>query len=112
MVKIVALIKRKPHLSREEFLHHWQREHPAYIRALPGVRRYVQNAAVEGYREWAYDGAAELWFDSVRAVAIAFDSEAAESMRRHEEEFVDQLTWFLADEVDVDLHGELTTPAG
>jgi uncharacterized protein (TIGR02118 family) len=101
MVKIVALIRRKPELSRDEFLHFWQEEHPPYVQALPGIRKYVQNAAVDGYREWAYDGAAELWFDSVRAVAAAFDSPAAEPMGEHEEAFIGELTWFLADEVDV-----------
>ena len=110
MVKIIALITRKPNLSREEFLRHWQDEHPQYVRALPGIRKYVQNPAIEGYREWAYDGAAELWFDSVRAVAVAFDSEAAGPMHRHEAEFIDQLSWFLVDEVTVPLHGQEPTP--
>jgi uncharacterized protein (TIGR02118 family) len=110
VVKIVALIRRKPELSRDEFLHFWQQEHPPYVQALPGIRKYVQNAAVDGYREWAYDGAAELWFDSVRAVAIAFDSEAAEPMREHEAAFIGELTWFLADEVDVPVDAKQPAP--
>jgi len=111
MVKIIALITRKPSLSRQEFLHHWQDEHPQYVRALPGIRKYVQNPAVDGYRDWTYDGAAELWFDSVRAVAAAFDSAAAEPMRQHEEEFIDRLDWFLVDEVTVPLQEEKPAPA-
>lgn len=101
MAKVIALIVRKPGLSRDEFLRYWQVEHPPFVWALPGVRRYVQNAAVDGYRPWAYDGAAELWFDSVGDVARAFDSSAAGPMRQHEREFVHKIVWFLADETEV-----------
>jgi uncharacterized protein (TIGR02118 family) len=103
MVKVVAVIRRKPGHDRAEFLRHWQQEHPAYVRALPGLRRYVQNPAVEGYRTWPYDGVAELWFDSVRDVAAAFDSPPATALREHEESFIGELTWFLADEREVSL---------
>jgi uncharacterized protein (TIGR02118 family) len=103
MVKVVAVITRKAGLDREQFLTRWQHEHPAYVRRLPGLRRYVQNPAVEGYRDWAFDGAAELWFDSVREVAAAFASSAGDELRRHEEEFIGDLTWFLADEREISL---------
>jgi uncharacterized protein (TIGR02118 family) len=89
VTKVIALITKSAGLTRAEFLHAWQVEHPPYVWALPGVRRYVQNPAVEGYRDWAYDGAAELWFDSVGDVL------------EHEKHFIGELTWFLADETDV-----------
>jgi uncharacterized protein (TIGR02118 family) len=103
MVKVVAVISRKPGLDRAEFLRHWQQDHPAYVRTLPHLRRYVQNPAVEGYRTWPYDGVAELWFDSVRDVAAAFDSPQATTLREHEENFIGELHWFLADEHEVSL---------
>lgn len=102
MVKIIALIKRRKSMTREEFLEHWHAAHPPYVWALPGLRRYVQNPAIAHHRQWEYDGAAELWFDSVKDVAIAFDSEVAEPMHQHEKAFIEDITWFLAEEVEVD----------
>jgi len=101
VTKVIAFISRLPGMSREEFLQHWQVDHPPYVWALPGVRRYVQNAAVDGYREWPHDGVAELWFDSVGDVARAFASDAAGPMHRHEELFVTNLTWMLAEEIEL-----------
>lgn len=103
MIKVVALIKGKPDLSREEFLRYWQDEHPAYVRRLPGIRGYRQNPAIEHHRQWPFDGAAELWFDSVRDVAAAFDCSAADALREHEAHFIGELTWFLSEEHEVDL---------
>ncbi|SQD97738.1 MULTISPECIES: EthD family reductase [unclassified Parafrankia] len=101
MPKIIALIKRKQSLTREEFLYFWQAEHPPLVWALPGLRRYVQNPSLPASRTWAYDGAAELWFDSKRDVATAFASEAAEPLVAHERLFIDDIVWFLVDEVEV-----------
>ena len=101
MTTVIALITRKPGMERDDFLRHWQVEHPPVVWALPGLQRYVQNSALEGYRDWEYDGAAELWFDSVGDVARAFASEAAGPMHEHEKAFIDKIVWFLADEVDV-----------
>lgn len=101
MTKVVALITRKIGISQESFLHHWQIEHPRYVWALPGLRRYVQNPSVHGKRTWAYDGMAELWFDSVGDVARAFASPEAVPLHKHEEEFIGEVSWFLADEHEV-----------
>jgi uncharacterized protein (TIGR02118 family) len=106
MIKVVAVITRKSGLDREEFLRYWQDDHPAYVRKLTGIRRYVQNPAVDGYRPWPYDGVAELWFDSVRDVAIAFEGAAADALREHEEHFIGELNWFLSEERDVALAPE------
>jgi uncharacterized protein (TIGR02118 family) len=101
MMKIVALIRKPEDMPHAEFLQHWQVDHPQYVWALPGVRRYVQNAAVQNRKSWPFDGCAELWFDSVKDVAIAFDSAQAGPMHQHEERFISELTWFLAEESEV-----------
>ncbi|GAA4524038.1 MULTISPECIES: EthD family reductase [Nonomuraea] len=101
MIKVVAVIRRKPGLSREEFLRFWQEEHPALVLALPGLRGYRQNPAVEHRKQWPWDGSAELWFDDVRAVKAAFDSPEAGPLRAHEEHFIEALEWFLASETEV-----------
>lgn|SRR5574340_263779 len=100
-VKIVALIRSRDGLSREEFLRYWQVEHPRYVWQLPDLERYVQNPAVEHRTAWPHDGMAEMWFPSVSAVARAFASPQADALREHEEHFIGDLEWFLASETVV-----------
>lgn len=97
----MAFIRRRDGMDRTEFLRHWQLDHPRFVWRLPGLRRYVQNPAIEHRRSWPYDGVAELWFDSVRDVAAAFDSPQAERMREHEKTFIGSMAWLLAEEVEV-----------
>jgi uncharacterized protein (TIGR02118 family) len=96
-VKIVSVIKRRPDLSFEEFVSHWQNRHPAFVTRLPGLRRYVQNPAVpHPRRTWPWDGMAELWFDDVYAIKVAFESAEADAMRQDETNFIDKQDWFIA----------------
>lgn len=101
MVKIVALLTRRQDIARDRFLHAWQVEHPPLVRRLPGLRRYVQSPAVEHRRSWTYDGAAELWFDDVAAVAAAFATPAGDALREHEQTFIGTLDWFLTEELEI-----------
>lgn len=103
MVKVVALIRRKDGMSTDDFLRHWQVDHPAYVDAMPHVQRYVQSPVVPHRTPWPYDGLAELWFPSVGAVAESFASPAADALRAHEEEFIGALEWFLTEETPVTL---------
>ena len=103
MIKVVALITRKPGMSREEFLRCWQEEHPALVTKLAGLRRYVQNPALDGPRDWPFDGVAELWFDSVHDVGVGFKGPAADALRAHEETFIGDISWFLAEEREIPL---------
>lgn len=109
MHKVMVMISRREGMSREEFLRHWLEDHPAFVRALPGVRRYRQNVAIEHRTQWPVDGIAELWFDSLRDIATAFDRSREEVTRLfdHEDEFIAEASWFIAEEHDVPL-----TPAG
>lgn len=100
MPKVIALIRSKEGITREQFLRCWQVDHPPLVWRMPNLRRYVQNPAVEGYRDWPYDGMAELWFDSVGDVARAFASEQATAMLEHEKDFIGEMVWFMADETE------------
>lgn len=100
----MVVIRRKDGLGREEFLNHWQRQHPPFVERLPGIRRYRQNVAVDHRTQWPFDGIAELWFDSIKDVAIAFDSPAATELFAHEDEFLGHVEWFIAEESDVPLN--------
>jgi uncharacterized protein (TIGR02118 family) len=72
VIKLIVAIKRNPAMSPAEFHRYWRTEHAARVRAIPAsaqyVRRYVQaHTADDEYDagEPAFDGTAELWFDSV-----------------------------------------------
>ena len=71
MVKTITFIKRKPGMSVDDFGKYWRTQHAPIVVKLPGLRRYVQCHTIpSGYRngEPAYDGVAEVWFDSTDAM--------------------------------------------
>ncbi|HUD17238.1 MAG TPA: EthD domain-containing protein [Acidimicrobiales bacterium] len=117
MIKLIFCLRRRQDISEEEFHRYWRHEHgPLVIRhaATLGIRRYVQLhtvsgpvnamlAATRGGPE-AYDGVAELWFDSADALASSAATEkgmaAAADLARDEERFIDHARspLFVADE--------------
>lgn len=114
MIKLVFPLRRLPSLTREEFQRYWLDVHGPLVRshaAVLGIRRYVQvhtlpeavNAAVRASRgaPEAYDGVAELWYDSLEALvaAVATDEGRAASQLLLEDErtFIDHAAspiWF------------------
>ena len=80
MIKAVSFFKRKAGMPVEEFQAYWLRTHPTAVVRLPGVRRYVQSHTLDNANmqqalaasrkaEPAYDGVAELWWDSMEDFA-------------------------------------------
>ena len=79
MIKLIALLKRKPGLTRQEFADRWLNDHIKLSSKMPGLRGYRVNIAIDHQPdgdgvEPIYDGTAELWWDSVEAMEAAFDS--------------------------------------
>lgn len=103
MVKIISCLKRRPDLTHEAFVEHWNKVHGPVVRELlPGLRRYVQNPTVPvKSRTWEWDGVAELWFDDVAAVRAAFSSPGWDRIRQDEENFICEQTWVLVTELPV-----------
>jgi len=66
---LIALLKRSPELTREEFARRWLDEHAPFTLRFPNLRGYRVNIALEEYQEiegeLPYDGTAELWWDSL-----------------------------------------------
>lgn len=89
MLKLVFCLRRLPPLSRPEFQRYWHDAHGPLVRqhsAALRIRRYVQAhtlesglngalAASRGAPE-AFDGVAELWWDSAEDFAAASASDA------------------------------------
>ncbi len=106
MIKLVYCLRRLPHLSREEFQRYWLETHGPLVRSRAQalrIRRYVQVHTLEGsindaLRQnrgalEAYDGVAELWWESVEDFATARASpegrKAGEELLEDERRFID-----------------------
>lgn len=105
MVKLVFCARRLPHLSRAEFQRYWREQHGPLVRrhaAALRIRRYVQvhtlddplQEALRASRGGpeAFDGVAELWWDSLADLAGRDDPawrDAGLALLEDERRFID-----------------------
>jgi uncharacterized protein (TIGR02118 family) len=99
MIKLVCLINRPEGVSSAVFREWWLGHHVKVAARLPGLRRYIVSIAEpdEG-GEPPYDGVAELWFDSAKAMQAAFDSEDGQECAREDREFIGRRLAFITAE--------------
>lgn len=76
MIKRLTIWHAKEGISREEALRHWRDEHAELVRAVPGLRGYVQNHSTESPEGGGlpFTGLGEVWFDSFDSAATATES--------------------------------------
>lgn len=100
MIKRVSLVRRKPEMSREEFLQHWMGPHAAIVRQLPGLRGLRFGVVEEcSTPDEAWDGIGEVWFDSRAAAAHAFSTEPYRSQLIDDrQKFLGALQWYFVSE--------------
>ena len=77
MIKLIAFLKRRPGMTREEFAQRWVHEHTKISGKLPGLLGYRINIATERQPggiidEPLYDGTAELWWNSIEEMEASF----------------------------------------
>jgi uncharacterized protein (TIGR02118 family) len=111
MIKLIVAVRRLPEMSAEEFQDHWRTNHANLVKSNPAtlkyVRKYVQcHTMLEEYQqgEVAYDGTAELWFDTVQDKDAFFsDPDYLKSVQPDESRFVDmtQTVFFVTMEEPV-----------
>ena len=93
MIKLVYCITRRPGMSVDEFQRYWREVHGPIAARTPGLRRYVQSHVLPetyaGERTPAYDGVAELWFDSLEAWEEARRSHEVRANIEDERNFID-----------------------
>lgn len=72
MIKLIVAVKRNAAMSPQQFHEYWRDEHAGKVKSIPAcakyIRRYVQAHTLDQeyeHGEPAFDGTAELWFDSV-----------------------------------------------
>ncbi|MBJ4539338.1 EthD domain-containing protein [Salmonella enterica subsp. enterica serovar Mbandaka] len=108
MLKLVMCVKRRAHLTREEFDHYWRNQHASLVvkhSERLGIRKYIQtvplaNSAAQSALQQTrnslpvdFDGCAELWWDSLESHIAARKTEeglsALQELIDDEGEFVD-----------------------
>ena len=105
MVKLIALLKRKPGISPEEFERRWLEGHTPLSTRLPGLLGYRINMATArqpaGTGEPLYDGTAEMWWESIDAMEAAFDSEIGVAAGADADQFCETRIHLYTEEYDV-----------
>jgi uncharacterized protein (TIGR02118 family) len=90
-VKLIALLKARPGMSREQFRKRWVEEHCPFTLKMKNLRGYRVNIALEGYQELEgelpYDGTAELWWDSLEEMKEDFASQEGQAAGRDADTF-------------------------
>lgn len=75
MVKLLFVLHRKSDATHEQALAEWSgAQHISIVKAIPGLKKWVQNHAVELPSESATDGVGELWFDTAEDMENAMKS--------------------------------------
>jgi uncharacterized protein (TIGR02118 family) len=103
MIKLVYCITKKEGLTDEEFFRYWKDIHGPIGARIPGLHRLVQShrLTIDGDEHRAdYDGMAELWFDSVKALLAARQSPEWKAASRDEAHFIDRkrVAYFVTEE--------------
>lgn len=106
MIKRISLLRRKPHVSKEEFARHWRDVHGPLVDHVPGVRGYVQNHVLDLAAAHpllpndggGVDGIVEMWFDDAAAMQRALASPEARAMFEDGALFLESVTTYLVDE--------------
>lgn len=115
MLKRVALLTRKPGMTKEQFFQHWNEIHGPLIAEHPTVLRYVQNNVLHkerfvdrnpdpenplpaGYNGPDVDGVVELWFENRERMEELYASPHAAKMQADGLLHLGQITTFVVDE--------------
>jgi uncharacterized protein (TIGR02118 family) len=95
MIKLMALIFKKPGLTDEEFASYWKEKHAALAKKIiPGLRKYTQNHFIQlPDTKYEGDGFVELWFDGLEGLKNYFawrETAAAQPLLEDENKFLDR----------------------
>ena len=116
MVKLVAFLKRREGMTREEFYKHWEGHHGPLIRSTPELARHI--VRYEQHRRlpapgWSgspgFDGITIQWLESLEAFqAFCAEPTYAELILPDEEKFLDKeaLVWMMTEEPMVTIAGD------
>jgi len=108
MIKTIGLLARKDGWTHGQFMKHWIEVHAPLARAVPGLRRYVQNF-IAGERTRIdiaslpieIDGIAELWFDDSAAYELALASTEMKALHADGAKFIGRIKSYVVEEKTV-----------
>lgn len=72
MYKVIGILKRPDGMAFEDFRRWWLEEHAPRVQKWPGLSGYTINLALSG--DEAFDGVAEVWFDSEESARRVFET--------------------------------------
>ena len=105
MIKRASLLGRKPGISHEEFVKHWEEIHAPMARACPGISRYTLTIVKSSSTrkdvapfEIQVDGIAELWFKNQADFEAYSNSPATKRLRDDGATFIGREIDFVTEE--------------
>jgi len=104
MLKFMVVLYKRPNLTPEEFRRRLQQIHGPLAKALPGLRKYIQNFVVaDPKRTPGWDAIIELYFDDWASMEAAWSSPQGAASDADLPAFADltRSTWSAVDEVTV-----------
>ncbi len=117
MFKVMILIKRKPGMSKKDFIAYYENNHaPLGSSKVPNMKRYVRhflhpygNDVYGADAEPSYDVVTELWFDDEsdfqRGMAYLTEPETARIIGEDEEQLFDKssIRFFVVEDHETDM---------
>ena len=111
MIKLIVAIHRRPDMTVEDFQNHWRTQHAHLVKENPATKRYIRkyvqcHTLPDEYQqdEVAFDGTAEIWFDSVEDKDAFFnDPDYQNDIQPDEARFADmsRTVFFVTEEIPV-----------
>jgi len=108
MIKLIVAIHRRPDMTVKDFQGYWRNNHACLVRENPATKRYIRkyvqcHTRLSEYEqgEAAFDGTAEIWFDSVEDKDAFFsDPDYLKSVQPDEALFADmsRTVFFVTEE--------------
>lgn len=121
MLKLIALLKRRPGMTLEQFRDHYETTHAKFAEPLRDglavryVRRYftpIEHPLLDvEAEEPEFDGMMEMWFEDEvqfeKAMKAFADPDLAKAIREDEHNLFDvaKIRHYLVDEVDMEMNG-------
>ena len=103
MIALIVAARKRPDLTREEFVSHWTEKHAPLVLSVPEFARHLKRYVLHPFAEDPdghglvlgampeYDGVGELWFDDHASMVAAFNEpKYLEIIRVDEDRFLDR----------------------